>query len=245
VYSVPFAKDMDYADLASRVAAERPDVFLVQHHETSSGQMFNLKKISDICKKYGVSLVVDVISTFLAEELNMDELNIDICVTSTQKGLNLPPGLSIVFFSSRLAGYEYRHLGFYFDFEENLKNLTRGQTPYSPATTIYLQLHKRLEQIMVEGKEHIIENVHHRAQYFRALCKKYQWEIPAETPSSAITGFYVNSKKDTMFRTLIEEDGIFVMPGSRSGFLRVSHMGLQSDAELDQLADIIHEIEMR
>ena len=103
-FKVPFAKDVDYEDLERTVETERPEVFLCQHHETSTGQIFNLERISGICRRHSVSLVVDVISSFLAEELDMDALGIDICVTSTQKGLNIPPGLSILFISKRLEG---------------------------------------------------------------------------------------------------------------------------------------------
>ena len=46
VFEVPFARDIDYAQLENAVAASRPDVFLCQHHETSTGQLFDLKKIS-------------------------------------------------------------------------------------------------------------------------------------------------------------------------------------------------------
>ena len=115
-FKVPFAKDIDYALLEQTVAAEKPDVFLCQHHETSSGQLFDLEKISVICHRYGVSLVVDVISTFLAEPLDMGALDIDICITSTQKGLNIPPGLSILFFRPKLDGYTFNHKGYYWDF---------------------------------------------------------------------------------------------------------------------------------
>ena len=147
VFSVPFGKNIDYDCLEKKVQAERPDVFLCQHHETSSGQLFDLKRIAAICNKYNISLVVDVISSFLADELDMDKFGIDICVTSTQKGLNIPPGLSIIFLSNKLVNYPFAHKGYYFDFETNLKNLERGQTPFSPATSIYLQLNKRLHQI--------------------------------------------------------------------------------------------------
>ena len=89
VFEVPFARDIDYAQLEDAVAASRPDVFLCQHHETSTGQLFDLKKISAICRKHNVSLVVDAISSFLSDDLDMEELNIDICITSSQKGLNI------------------------------------------------------------------------------------------------------------------------------------------------------------
>lgn len=245
-YTVPFAKDINYVDLEKTVAAERPDVFLCQHHETSTGQLFDLKEISRICHKYKVSLVVDVISSFLAEELSMDELGIDICVTSTQKGLNIPPGLSVLFFSKNLDGYKFNHKGYYWDFDDNFNNLKRGQTPYSPATILYLQLNARLKQLKTEGGESKnIEDVRKRATFFRELCKKYGWDVPAENPSMAVTGFQTKDTEERkVFKGLIEKYDTYIMPGSKSGFYRVSHMGLQSKEDLCHLAEHISELEI-
>lgn len=244
-YSVPFAKDIDYADLEKCVAEQKPEVFLCQHHETSSGQLFDIRKISEICHKFNVSLVVDVISSFLAEEVNMDELGIDICITSTQKGLNVPPGLSVLFLSKSLEGYDFSHRGYYWDFESNLSNLRRGQTPFSPATILFLQLNERLKMLKQEGGETAnIERVRHRALFFRNLCKENGWTVPAETPSYAITGFQTSdSEERRIFKGLISKYDTYIMPGSVPGFYRVSHMGLQSDEELVQLANRIKEFE--
>lgn len=242
-YIVPFAKDIDYADLEKTMAAVHPDVFLCQHHETSTGQLFNLKEISKICHKYNVSLVVDVISTFLAEPLSMDEYDIDICITSTQKGLNIPPGLSVLFFGKNMDGYKFNHKGYYWDFDDNFNNLKRGQTPFSPATILYLQLHARLKQLMAEGGEQKnINYVKHRALYFREHCKKYGWNIPAENPSMAVTGFQTSDTTERkVFNGLIEKYDTYIMPGSVPGFYRVSHMGLQTDKEIEQLVEHIRE----
>ena len=244
-YKVPFAKDIDYDDLEQTIAKESPDVFLCQHHETSSGQLFNLHRISEICLRYDVSLVVDVISTFLAEPLDMDALDIDICITSTQKGLNIPPGLSVIFFSKRLEGYRFNHKGYYWDFDNNLSNLQRGQTPFSPATILFLQLNARLRQLKDEGGEDKnIAEVHHRARVFRKLCEKYGWSIPADTPSYAITGFQTKDTSERkVFRGLIEKYNTYIMPGAIPGFYRVSHMGIQSDRNLEELAEHIQEFE--
>ena len=246
-YEVGFGRQIDYADLRRAVERERPDVFLCQHHETSTGQLFDLEQISGICKANGASLVVDVISSFLAEPLDMDALGIDICVTSTQKGLNVPPGLSVLFFSSRLNGYEFAHNSYYFDFEDNFKNLLRGQTPFSPATLIFLQLNARLRALRTEGGAGAnIARIHERSAHFKDLCRKYGWRIAAENPSAAVTGFFVKEGTgQKIFRALIEEQNTFVMPSGTPDFLRVSHMGVQSLSDLDALAASIHEIENR
>ena len=244
-FKVEFTKDIDYDALERTIEKERPDVFLCQHHETSSGVLYDLKKISEICHRHDVSMVVDVISSFLAEELDMDALGIDICVTSSQKGLNIPPGLSIVFLSAALEGYKFAHKGYYWDFEENLANLRRGQTPFSPATTLYLQLNMRLHQLKAQGGEHRnILDIRHRAEVFRAECAKYGWKMPAESPSYAITAIQTaDTAERRIFRGLIDRYSTFIMPGSIPGFYRISHMGLSTDEELKELAARIYELE--
>lgn len=244
VFAVPFAQDIDYAQLEEAVAASRPDVFLCQHHETSTGQLYNIERISEICKKYGVSLVVDAISSFLSDELDMEVLGIDICITSSQKGLNIAPGLSFLFLSPKILETTFAHRSYYFDFAENLKNLERGQTPYSPATTIFLQLHARLKIDISLGVQQIIASVRSRALYFRSLCKQNGWEMPVEVPSNCITGFFVRKNGDILFKELLKQD-IYIMPGGTPGYFRVSHLGVQTTEDLEDLANRIKDIENR
>ena len=244
-YQVPFGKDIDYDEFEKTIRSAHPDVLLCQHHETSSGQLFNLIKLSEICHKHSVSMVVDVISSFLAEPLDMDALGLDICITSTQKGLNIPPGLSIIFLAKNVCSESFSHRGYYWDFEHNLQNLSRGQTPFSPATILYLQLNLRLRQLANQGgADQNIHLIHARSQYFKELCRSYGWPILAETPSSAITGFQTRDTVERfIFKSLIKEFDTYIMPGSIPGFYRVSHMGRQTDLELKELASRIFTFE--
>lgn len=244
VFEVPFARDLNYEALEQALARSGADVLLCQHHETSTGQLYQLSEISRLCKKYQVSLVVDAISSFLTDPLNMDELGIDVCITSSQKGLNISPGLSFVILGSRAMEVDFAHQSYYFDFKENLKNLERGQTPYSPATTLFLQLYARLQSDIALGVDRIVAAVRERAFYFRELCKKNGWELPVETPSNCITGFFVRRNGDILFRELIKQD-IYIMPGGTPDYFRVSHIGVQSQNDLDDLARCIKEIEDR
>ena len=244
-FQVPFAKDIDYAALEASIASEKPGVLLCQHDETSSGVLFDVKRIGDICRRHGVSFVLDVISSFLAEPFSMDEVGADICVTSTQKGLNVPPGLSVLFFSKALEGFKFAHRGYYWDFDDNFSNLKRGQTPFSPATILFLQLHARLKELEAQGGEAAnIAAVRHRAEVFRAEVRKYGWEMPAESPTFAITAIQTKDGTERrVFRGLIEKYQTFIMPGGIPGHYRISHMGLQTDEELRELAARIKELE--
>jgi aspartate aminotransferase-like enzyme len=244
MFQVAFAKDIDYDRLEESVKQTEPSVLLCQHHETSTGQLYDLRKISTICKKYHVKLVVDAVSSFLTDPLDMDELGIDICITSSQKGLNIPPGLSFVVLSANVVAESFAHKGFYFDFSENLRNLERGQTPYSPATTLFLQLHTRLKQDMALGCDNIIHSVRERAIYFRELCRKNHWFVPAETPSNCITGFFVSRNGGILFTELLKQQ-IYIMPCGTPNYFRVSHSGVQSKKDLSELAHRIQEIENR
>lgn len=238
-----FGHDVDYSELQRIIETEKNDTLLCQHHETSSGQLYNLKKIAEICKKHDVSLIVDVISSFLIEEVDMEELGIDMCITSSQKGLNIPPGISILFFSQRLLDYPFAHRSYYLDFQENLKNLQRGQTPFSPATMIFLQLNARLKELEKIGKDAYRIRAYEHAVYFRNMCQKYNWPILAHNPSYAITGFQTQGTPENIIRGLIERYNTFIMPGCRPGFFRVSHMGVQSNEDLYELAERIHLLE--
>ena len=243
IFKVPFAKDANYNALEEQIIKNKPKVMLCQHHETSSGQVFDLKRIGQICKKYEVILVADVVSSFLTEHLDMKEMNIDICLTSSQKGLDIPPGISLVAISERALSLPKVSLSYYFDFDNNLKNLERGQTPFSPATTIFLQLHQRLEEIEQIGLENIISKNREKALYFRSLCKKYNWEMPCENPANCITSFFVKQNGNKVFEEL-QEKGIYIMPnGSNPNFFRVSHTGIQDHKDLDELANNIYKIE--
>ena len=73
--------------------------FLVNVHETSTGVHYDIDMISEFCKKNGMFLVVDAISSFLADNFNMKELGVQVMITGSQKALACPPGISVIVLS--------------------------------------------------------------------------------------------------------------------------------------------------
>jgi len=240
VFNVEFGKDIDYNKLENVIKNNKYEVLLCPHHETSSGQLFSMDKISHICQKHSVSLVVDAISSFLTDPFSMKKWNIDVVILSSQKGLNLPPGLSMLFLSEKALNSKLAENNFYLDILENLSNLKRGQTPYSPATTLFMQLHSRLKKIESEGMNATLKKVKENADYFRKICDEMSWNLSAVNPSSCITGFYIEGGRK-ISEHLVDK-GIYVMPSDNANLLRVSHIGLQGKYELDILINEINNL---
>lgn len=77
----------------------KPKLVAIVHAETSTGVLQPLEEISDIVHNAGALLVVDAVTSFAGVPLKVDEWNIDVIYTGSQKCLSAPPGLSPVSFS--------------------------------------------------------------------------------------------------------------------------------------------------
>jgi aspartate aminotransferase-like enzyme len=76
---------------------------LINLCETSSGQLYDIGLVSSFCKRNDLLLVVDAISTFLADKYNMQDMGIDVSIVTSQKGLALsPPSKAFFLFTKRI-----------------------------------------------------------------------------------------------------------------------------------------------
>jgi aspartate aminotransferase-like enzyme len=240
-FDVPFARHPDMALLREQITSGKFDVLLMQHHETSSGYLYDLESVSQLCRANGIRLVVDAISSFLTDSLSMGRWGIDIIIVSSQKGLNLPPGLSFVVISPGIleqGGFAKK--AFYFDWDEQLANLKRGQTPFSPATHLFMQLHERLRRIRNRGATNILNDVSIRARAFRQACLAQEWSIPAERMSNCLTAVNLPFPARDLVDYLNARQ-IYVMPSRLSTMIRVTHSGT---LDCDEQIKLVEEIEL-
>ena len=73
----------------------------VVHSETSTGACNPIETVGKICKDYEVLHIVDAISSLGCMNLNMDKMNIDLCLSASQKGIGGIVGLALVGVSDR------------------------------------------------------------------------------------------------------------------------------------------------
>ncbi|MBD5584717.1 MAG: alanine--glyoxylate aminotransferase family protein, partial [Clostridia bacterium] len=228
--------------------------FLVNLGETSTGVLYDIELISEFCKKNNLFLIVDCISSFLCDDLNMQKHSVNVALTGSQKALALAPGLSVICLDGkaqkRLLNINPQSL--YFDLKSYLINGERGQTPFTPAVGVILQLNKRLKLIKDSGGiKAELERHRELAQYFRAKIKKLPLNIFADYPSDAVTSLSLrNADKSAykVFEVLKDEYGIFVCPNGgdlKEKVFRVGHMGELSYSDYDRLICALEELEKK
>ena len=141
------------------LATGKYDVMCVTHNETSTGIMNPVEAIAEVKKKYPeVIWCVDAVSSMGGVKIDVDKLGIDVCITSTQKCLGLPPGMAIASVTDaaieKAKGIPNR--GFYFDYVTLYKFVKdKGyQYPTTPSIPHMFALDMQLKYILdVEGQD--------------------------------------------------------------------------------------------
>ena len=154
------------------------DSVFVTHNETSTGIMNPIEEIAEVVKKYpDVVFCIDAVSSAAGSKIEVDKLGIDICVTSSQKAIGLPPGLAICTFSKkaveRAKTIEFR--GYYLDLL-NLYNFIQKkdyQYPSTPSLSHMFALDYALDLMLEEGLDNRFKRHIEMAECVRTWAKKY------------------------------------------------------------------------
>lgn len=204
---------------------------LVNIHETSTGILYDINMISEFCTKNNIFLVVDAISSFLADEISFSKLKIDAMIIGSQKALALPPGISIIVLSKRAIEKINKNKvkSLYFDLKKALTEGERGQTPFTPAVSVLLQLHLRLLKIKEKGIEAERKRIKILAEDFRKRIKEFPFEIFSPNMSNALTSLSpLNVSAYEIFKILKDEYKIWICPNGgilKDKVFRVGHIG--------------------
>ena len=234
------------ADIEILAPKENYSSLIVNAHETSVGHLYDLSAMGSYAKKNNMLYIVDAISMLVTDKLDMQESNIDVVIASSQKGLALPPGLTMVILAPNALGKVQDIKSLYFNFKDYLSNGERGQTPYTPAVTIMLQLEARLAQIKkLGGVEATIINAKEMSEYFRESIKKLPLKAYTPYMPNAMTTLTPTDGKSAMdiVNDLESNYKVMVCPNGgdkRDVIFRVSHMGDMTKEYTDVLIDALH-----
>src|SRR6185295_139667 len=221
------------------------DTITLTHNETSVGIMNPAEGIAEVIKKYpDVVWLVDCVSSLAGAKVEVDKLGIDICITSSQKALALPPGLAIASISPKAeARFEtVGNKGYYFDLKNLVKYVDKKdhQYPSTPSLPHMFALDFQLDRIFTEGLESRFTRHLEMAEFMIEWSNKYFKQF-ARPGFESMTVTCIANTRNINVGDLNKELGKLKMQISngygdlKDKTFRIAHMG---ELTMDDMAEV-------
>lgn len=237
VLDVPWGKAVKPEQVRKVLKEEDYKAVTVTHVETSTGVMNPIKEIGEIVRKYSDAFyIVDTVCSLGGIDIQVDEWNIDICASGSQKCLGVPPGLALLAASPSILEYLGKRkssMGFWYGDFRNWLPVMRDQTKYfaTPPVNMIYALNEALKLLLEEGLEKRFKRHRILAEALRAAIHALNLKLVADEECAADTVtavYYPENIEDSEFRNEMKNRGIIVAstlgPIKGKGF-RVGHMG--------------------
>src|ERR1700722_8172880 len=197
VLSVPYGETFSLDDIRARVKPDVRAVF-VQATESSTGARHDIEGIARIVRESGdeTLLVVDAITGLGTTHLDVDKWGVDFIIGGSQKALMMPPGLAYCAVSERA----WKRMDtatsprYYFDLRKERKSAAKGESAYTPATSLFAALGAALEFVremgngdLAKGREALVNNAELCAEMTRAGAQALGLKLFASAPAAALT----------------------------------------------------------
>jgi aspartate aminotransferase-like enzyme len=197
VLSAPYGETFSLNDIRAKLTPGVRAVF-VQATESSTGARHDIEGIAKIVRAQSeeTMLVVDAITGLGTTHLDVDGWGVDVIIGGSQKALMIPPGLAYCAVSERA----WRRMEtttsprFYFDLRKERKAAAKGESAYTPPTSLFAALGAALEFIrqmgkgdLAKGREALVDNAELCAEMTRAGVQAVGLKLFATSPASALT----------------------------------------------------------
>jgi aspartate aminotransferase-like enzyme len=177
LFAVEWGQATTAAQVDEVLATGKYDLLTVTHNETSTGVMNPVAEIAEVVKQYpDVVFCLDTVSSMGGTKIEVDQLGVDICITSTQKALALPPGLAVCSFSAKAIdrARQVPFRGYYLDLLSLYDYIQDKdfQYPSTPSLSHMFALDFQLGRIIEEGLENRFARHREMAELVRTWAKK-------------------------------------------------------------------------
>ncbi len=237
-----------------RTLEANPDIAVVAmvHHETSIGVLNPVREISEVVHEFGVKLIVDAVSSLGGEVLDVEQDNIDVCVSSANKCLHALSGLASICVrrdiwstieDSAPRSY-YLDLRRYWDFMKNQR-----QTPFTPSVNTLMSMNAALDELLEIGVAARQRHYRHLNKHLRDGLEGLGLELLVDPERSSHSLTIVKVPENLSYHDIyqgVKERGFIVYEckGHLSGrYFQVANMGAIETVHIDEfvaaLADVL------
>lgn len=214
---------------------------LVTHNETSTGVTNPLQAIAEVVRRYDKLLLVDAVSSMGSIPCEVDAWGLDVVVSGSQKGWMVPPGLAFLSFSPRAwAAYGASRMPkFYFDAGKARDSAAKGQTPWTPAVSLFYGMEVALQLLEREGWQAVFDRHQRCADATRAGVKRLGLELFADPRYASNTVTTIKAPAGvaiTDLRKALRERHQTVVAGGQGPMTgkvwRIGHLGLVHEDDI-------------
>lgn len=228
------------------LATGKYDLITITHNETSSGVMNPVEEIAQVLRKYPeVIWCMDTVSSLGGTKIDIDTLGVDVCITSTQKCLGLPPGMAICSFSEKAAAAasKVQFRGTYLDLLDLYNYIKKKdyQYPSTPSLSHMFALDYQLDRILAEGPENRFARHLEMAKIVRTWAKENFALFPEERYASNTLTAVRNTRGINVgeLNKKLGEQGYMISNGYgdlKEVTFRIAHM---ADTIVDEVRELL------
>ena len=247
-----FGESYELSDV-KKVISENPDLkgILMTHSETSVGILNDVKAVGDLTKNTDIILAVDTISGLVVNDFDFDGWGVDVAIAGSQKAFLIPPGLAFVAVSDKAKkAMERSDLPkYYFSIQQYEKYFEEmnGETPYTPAISLILALHKSVEDVVNKGIDNIIKEKYELRKFIEEKAKNLGFELLVKEEENRTNTLVSIYREGVVIKTIIsalEERGYTVTGGKgkyATSLMRVGILGEISKEQLEEFFVVFEE----
>mgnify|MGYP000229657145 FL=1 len=214
---------------------------ILTHSETSTGVINDLETISSYIRAHNTALsIVDCVTSLGACNVPVDEWQLDIVASGSQKGYMIPPGLSFITMSQKAweAAEKSNLPKFYLDLKSYRKSLSNNSNPYTPAVNLVFALDEALKMMRDEGLENIFlrHNKHKLAMSNAVRVLNLKLFADEKYLSPSVTAVKTEGMDAEQFRKTIKDKFDILLAGGqdhlKGKIFRVGHLGYINDRDI-------------
>ena len=241
VLSAPYGETISLDEVRQKLTPDVRCVY-VQATESSTGARHDVKGIAELVRAQGddTLLIVDAITGLGTTHFDVDGWGIDVIIGGSQKALMIPPGLAYCAVSERAwkRMETAKSPRYYFDFRKERKAAAKGESAYTPATSLFAALGAALDFIremgkgdLMAGREALVNNAELAAQMTRAGALALGLKLfAAASPAAALTAIQPPPGTDSsaIVKEFRESFAAVVANGQgemKGKLFRIAHLG--------------------
>jgi aspartate aminotransferase-like enzyme len=241
VISAPYGETLSLDEVRSKLTSDVRVVY-VQATESSTGACHDVKGLARLVRAQGEEtlLVVDAITGLGTTHFDVDGWGVDVIIGGSQKALMIPPGLAYCAVSERAwkRMESTKSPRYYFDFRKERKAAAKGESAFTPATSLFAALGAALDFVrqmgngdLAAGREALINNAELAAEMTRAGAQALGLKLfAASSPAAALTAIQSPAGTDSgaIVKEFRESFAAVVANGQgemKGKLFRIAHLG--------------------